>query len=362
MDVNLQKDFKEENWNTKRKDTHLIMKNELNVLYQFDDKYAPYAGVSLTSLFHNNQSIKQINVYLLVDKVSEKNLDKFYLLAEKYENSKLLCIEPLDVIEKMQEWNIPKYRGSYAANLRLFFDYCIKDDIERLLYLDSDTIVCGDLSEILQMDLEDNYIAMAIDSVGREHKHHIGFSKDEPYYNSGVIIYDVKKWKREKCSDKIVDYLKNVRSQFLAPDQDLLNLVFKGKICRLSNSYNYQPMHSVLAPEKYLKLYGCEGYYSLSELNKASKEVKIFHAFRYIGEFPWHKKNLHPNNDIFDYYLHLSVWSDFEKTVARNNLFIKLEKILYKILPVPAFMKIFKLVNQIVNSMMNKKIFHQIQE
>ena len=34
-----------------------IMSNELNVLYQFDDNYAPYAGISMLSLFENNRDI-----------------------------------------------------------------------------------------------------------------------------------------------------------------------------------------------------------------------------------------------------------------------------------------------------------------
>ena len=39
------------------------MSNELNVLYQFDDKYAPYAGISMLSLYENNKEIENLNVY-----------------------------------------------------------------------------------------------------------------------------------------------------------------------------------------------------------------------------------------------------------------------------------------------------------
>ena len=56
----------------------------LNVLYLTDNNYAPFAGVSVTSLFINNKNIDNIVVYIIDDNISGDNKEKFNLLARKY--------------------------------------------------------------------------------------------------------------------------------------------------------------------------------------------------------------------------------------------------------------------------------------
>ena len=48
----------------------------LNILYQCDDNYAPYTGVSMSSLFRRNKNIEEINIYILDDGISEENKKK----------------------------------------------------------------------------------------------------------------------------------------------------------------------------------------------------------------------------------------------------------------------------------------------
>ena len=59
----------------------------INVVCATDDKYVPYCGVMLTSLFENNQE-REINVYILVDKVlSKRGIAKFDRLAKQYKQN-----------------------------------------------------------------------------------------------------------------------------------------------------------------------------------------------------------------------------------------------------------------------------------
>ena len=44
---------------------------DINVIYQFNEKYVPYAGVSLTSVLENNKSAETLNVYILGEGISE---------------------------------------------------------------------------------------------------------------------------------------------------------------------------------------------------------------------------------------------------------------------------------------------------
>ena len=57
---------------------------ELNILYGCDETYAPYTGVSMTSLFENNRDVEEITVYLAAMGFSQESLGRFALLAEEY--------------------------------------------------------------------------------------------------------------------------------------------------------------------------------------------------------------------------------------------------------------------------------------
>lgn len=48
----------------------------LNILYQFNEKYVPYAGVSITSLLENNKESSNITIYLLGEDISEESRRK----------------------------------------------------------------------------------------------------------------------------------------------------------------------------------------------------------------------------------------------------------------------------------------------
>ena len=67
--------------------------------------------------------------------------------------------------------------------------------------------------------------AMVRDSLVRMHKLRLGFSKGEPYFNSGVIVFAMDRWRAEGCSEKIAEHVRKVRAHYPSPDQDLLNVV-----------------------------------------------------------------------------------------------------------------------------------------
>jgi len=325
-----------------------MRKNRLNVLYQFDNKYAPYAGVSITSLLENNSDFDHICIYILENGVSEENKTLFMKTAQKYQGCEIRIIKTDALVAQMKQWDMPSYRGSYAANLRLFFDYLIEDDIESLVYLDSDTVITGSLRDLVETDIGNCALGMVVDSLGRKHKKYLGLESEKYYYNSGMLLYNTKKWKELECSERIVEHIKNVRSHYVAPDQDLLNVVLRGKIFPLPTSYNYQPVYCLLTDQQYLRIFKEEGFYNIQEMQEARENICIYHTYRFLGEFPWHKNNSHPNNDLFDYYLEKSLWSDYVKQDANTGAVMKLEKILFKILPHTIFFRIFRMIYDIM--------------
>ena len=90
----------------------------MNILYQCNDNYAPYCGVSITSLFENNKHIEDISVFILSDDMSHENQSKFMLLAEEY-GRKIVIVDSNPLNKKLEQLGIPMYRGSYSTNFKL---------------------------------------------------------------------------------------------------------------------------------------------------------------------------------------------------------------------------------------------------
>lgn len=314
-----------------------------NVLYQFDERYAPYAGVSITSLFENNKHIDGINLYILGDGLSNKSIERLNETADKYGRS-IYYLDTRELTAIMKRLNIPTYRGSYTANFKLFVPMVITEHIERLLYIDSDTVVAGDIVPLFELSMDGKPLGMALDSLGVKHKGLIGLAENEDYYNTGVMLFDLVKWKKERCTEQIIEHVKEVRAHYMSPDQDLANVVLKGNIYRLNPEYNLQPIHIVYSYDRYMRSFGQSGYYSREDMKTAAANPVIIHFFRFLGQFPWDAASVHPDTEVFDRYLEMSLWNDYVKKESKDrSMVFKIERWLYRHLGKGLFLRIFRL-------------------
>lgn len=314
-----------------------------DILYQFDERYAPYAGVSITSLYENNKHIDDINIYILGDGLSDDSIERLSKTADSYGRS-ITYLDTNKLIDTMKELGIPTYRGSYTANFKLFVPMVLTENIQKLLYIDSDTVVTGDILPLFEMSMNGMPVGMSLDSLGVKHKALIGLSEEEGYYNTGVMLFNLDEWKKQMCTERIIEHAQNVRAHYMSPDQDLANVVLSKKVYRLGAEYNVQPIHIVYEYELYVKNFGQHGYYSAEEIDSAVEKPVIIHFFRFLGQFPWDKASVHPDTGIFDQYLGMSEWSDYRKTGSRNSgIVFKIERWLYRHLDKKTFLKIFKL-------------------
>ncbi len=318
--------------------------DSINVLYPFDNNYAPYAGVSLTSLLESNRDAQAIHVFVLGFDLTRETEDRFRRTVSNYGRD-ITFLDQKCVDDIIDTYNIPSYRGARVAISRLFVSLFMPDDIDRLLYLDSDTIVKDDITGLLHADLSGMPVGMVCDSVARDYKQYMGFTPEEPYFNGGMIVYDLNAWKEKRCTERIIDHIREVRMNYEALDQDLINIVLKGEIKKLDPRYNFQPFHCAYSPQKYVKAYGVEGYYDIDTIKEAQDHIVILHTFRYIGMFPWDKDSIHPCIKEYEQYKGLSLWRDMESSANTGlPLTLRIEKLLYRILPHGLFLAIFRFI------------------
>ena len=319
--------------------------NEINVIYQFNEKYVPYAGVSMTSLFINNSDVPDINVYIFGEELSDSSIELLNKAAKRYGRDLIFPQTALQLNEFKKMGMIP-YRGAYSVYLRLFFTQMVDLRGKRAVYLDSDTIINGSLLPLVNYDLGGKSIGMVLESIRDDYKVMIGMKPDSEYFNSGMILFDVDKWTGNRYPEHIVEHIQNVRSSYIG-DQDFLNIVCEGDVCRLPMVYNYQPLHGRYTANEYFGAYpGVKEYYSPDEIDRARKGAVVYHCYRWLGEFPWNRGNRHPFNDLFDGYLKQSFWQGYIKKKADTGFALKVEKMLYIIFSKKVFIRIFKLAHE----------------
>jgi lipopolysaccharide biosynthesis glycosyltransferase len=140
----------------------------------------------------------------------------------------------------------PQHRWAPAAMTRVFLDQILPPDIQRLLYLDADTLVLQSLDPLRSLDLGPNWAAavddfiMAFPAKLDAQRRALGLRADSAYFNSGVILFD---WARPETRQAVATARHNIETradQYHATDQDALNAALDGKWLRLDPKWNVQ--------------------------------------------------------------------------------------------------------------------------
>ena len=313
----------------------------MNILYCSDNNYAPYLGVSMVSVLENNKTAEKITFYIVSDNISDDNLSRLEKQVSAYGDSrKIIIVDGKEWVDRLEDMKMITYRGGHAANLRLFFTDYIGQNVERLLYLDCDTIICGDLSELFETQMQSAPAAVVLDSLSAYYKKALEFDDNEGYFNSGVILFNVKNWREQNCRERIIETIRDTELPLVNPDQDVLNLALREQKMVISPKYNFQTTHQAYSDKSYFKIYMREGYYSAEEIANDRKAPIILHAYRFLGQFPWHKNAIHPWKKLFWDYVKISEWKDLEPKENQGILFA-IERIAFKILPKTVFLFFF---------------------
>lgn len=317
------------------------MTRHLNILVQSSDYYAPFAGVMLTSLFENNKDMGQVAVYLMTSDMSEKNRNRFQALTEQYQRE-IKFVDTKKIDNFLKDNQVPKCNGAYATYYKIFAISVIEDELDRLIYLDSDMVVTGSLSGLLTCDLGENALGMCIEAIPAAYREIIQCGSNV-YYNAGMIVFDAKKWRESDGTGKIISHMKNVRAAYPIVDQDLLNIVFSNQITTIPQKFNFNSgIHFYKDYSFWVKSYGSENYYSEEEFTLAKQNPTIIHCMGTFGMRPWCVGE-HPVRGLWSQYMSISPWNDFTMIKSNISTVNKVQYFLFRFFP----KKLFSAANQL---------------
>ena len=213
-------------------------KDLIHILMACDRNYAPFYGVLLTSLFINNQE-SQFHIHWITDDtIPQKMKDKFIRLVSD-NRSELSMYE----IDKSKVTDFPQYGHiNYAAYYNLKIADILPQDVHRVIYMDGDMIVDGDIRPLWEMDLKGNACGMvwAPDRNEPYIFERLGYDPKYGYYNNGTMLYDLDYLRAVNYSEKALEYVNTANHDLGMMDQDVANAMLYDKILRLPLQYNFQ--------------------------------------------------------------------------------------------------------------------------
>ena len=127
-------------------------------------------------------------------------------------------------------------------------------DVKWVIYLDSDTLVLGDLSQLWETDCNDSFAIVCRDRKVRQLSEDspwplIPEEESLPYFNSGVMLVDLEKWRAENVEQQCLYLIARPSGPYRWWDQTILNYVLRGKVGFLSQEWNWQS-EEVPSPEE----------------------------------------------------------------------------------------------------------------
>lgn len=214
------------------------MNKKIPVVWGLDEKYILQAFVVMHSVLkHSNEEF--VFVLITADDIAERAKEMEILLAKEYQNFEIEIIH-IDA-NAFDGVNIFSPHLSKAAYFRLLIPEVLKE-YDKCIYLDCDVIVNGDLKELYDISIKDYYIAgvkdchVIHDNV-REQRHQemLGLPSRETYINSGVMLMNLNKLRRDGMKEK---FLLQAPKDNWNEDQDVLNVCCYGAIKVLPLKYN----------------------------------------------------------------------------------------------------------------------------
>lgn len=287
------------------------MKEHINIVFATDDNYAQHIAVVIASIMTKTKS--KVCFFVINDNISDNKINKLKETAAVF-NAEINFISVPE--EKFKNVYLSGH-VSRAAYFRLALPDILPEDVEKAIYLDVDLLVYDDIKKLWQVDLQNiplaavpDYGIMASGRLCRQKADVIGLPVGEKYFNSGVLIINLKEWRKENYTKQILEIINS--NQFPHHDQDALNKLFMYKWKDLDLRWNVIPPVFNLFPKVLMN----------SKFRKNAVAAKnnpgIIH---YAGRYkPWEFSYHQDFNDMYYKYLKQTAFADEKMPQPGKNM------------------------------------------
>jgi lipopolysaccharide biosynthesis glycosyltransferase len=254
----------------------------MNIVYSTSDYFLKPTITSIVSLVNHNEVTNIIILH------SDLSYDSIELIKRIVKKCNIIFLKCDDIIrDKLSHLKLKKVRGNWNTYLRVFIP-SLFPEFDRILYIDSDTLINGDILNFYNLNFDDNYFAASIDYAAKSKYSNIEskeiLDKGE-YYNCGILLLNNSKLVEINFTEQILAFLEKTKLKFRVADQSIINYLYNNKFKTVDIGYNfYSSLHYSNSIASNLVL-GVD----FTNYHKNKDKIKIIHFIGHWFERPWFK-------------------------------------------------------------------------
>ena len=266
------------------------------IFYACDDAFVKYTVVSLYSMIKNASKDRFYKVHILHTDISDEMKSKLAALGN--DNFEILFENVSEYLDAISHKLPIRDYYSKTTYYRLFIAEMFSQ-YDKAIYIDSDTVVCGDIIELFDTDIGDCYVGacheqamVQTDEYGTYAEKVVGVSRHN-FFNAGMLLINCLQFRNKKVLEQFIKYLQ-IYDFVVTQDEDYLNLICKDHVHWLDQRWNTEVF--------------CEIPYPIEEAN-------ILHYI--MTSKPWHYPDCKHADIFWRYAKGTSVYDDIVEVL--NN-------------------------------------------
>ena len=222
------------------------------VFYACDDNFVKYTVVSLQSMKEHASRDQKYCIHVLHTNISKEMQDVMYAMQD--EQFQIRFDDVTDYLKSISDKLPLRDYYSRTTYFRLFIAEMFPE-YEKAIYIDSDTVVLGDIADLYAYDLGDNYVGAAreqamvqTDVYGTYVEKVLGIDRNA-YFNAGLLVINCEQFRKQRVLDQFIELL-HVYNFVVTQDEDYLNLICKGQVFWLPQQWNTEVFGNIDYPEE----------------------------------------------------------------------------------------------------------------
>ena len=233
-----------------------MSRKEIPVFFACDDNFVKFTLVSLYSIKQNASRAFDYKIYVLHTGISEAMMNTLYELAD--ENFSITFTDVSDYLRSIADRLPIRDYYSKTTYFRLFIAEMFHE-YDKAIYIDSDTVVQGDISELYNTDIGDCYVGacheqamVQVDEFGTYVERVVGVDRHN-FFNAGLLLINCDEFRVHLILDKFIHYL-HVYNFAVTQDEDYLNLICKDHVYWLDQRWNTEVFGEIPYPPEEAKM------------------------------------------------------------------------------------------------------------
>ena len=217
------------------------MNYNVPVFFACDENYVPYLDVAIISIIKNASKDNNYEIIILKSDITRESQKK--LLKHATDNISIRFYDVREMLKPIKKQLPNVFYYGLAAYFRLFIETAFPQ-YDKAIYLDCDVVLLEDIAKLYETELGDNLVGAVYEQNTSRNPMFTNYVKDiigiqpHTYFNSGVLVMNLKEFRRFGVQAKFIDMLTTYNFDSLAPDQEYLNVICHDRVKYLPTGWN----------------------------------------------------------------------------------------------------------------------------